>query len=58
MVFLSEEYTLKKDFTFQVATTERHKPRGDEVVHILACTAHVFFTVVTWWDKKIEKVFQ
>lgn len=48
MVLLGEEYTVKKDFTFQVATTKCHKPRGDEVVHVLASTAHVFFTIVSW----------
>lgn len=51
-ILWSDEQITRMDFTFQVATSERHEPRRDEVVHVLASAAQVFFPIVPWWDKK------
>lgn len=46
-------------FTFQVTTSECHEAGGDEVVHVLASAAQVFFPIVAWWKEKCGKwIFQ
>lgn len=42
-----------------MATSKCDKPRGDEVVHVLASAAQVLFSVMSWWDKDCGKlIFQ
>jgi len=40
-------------FTFQVASSECHKPRRDEVVHVGASAAQVLFPIMPWGGKEL-----
>lgn len=47
MALSSQQQIMRMNFTFQVATSQCHKPRGDEVVEVLASTAQGVFPIVT-----------